>query len=688
MNVEDQRANAMPVDGQHHNDPPQGDKVLPQELEYVTDQMLRSDFVTDDVVQEQHITKVKELQPARVRRVAQEYTAEIRSTLPENQMQTEMEEKDIPAMSSKRPSIIDDAKEDASWSKVTGKKKKKQFKTGEAAEAAHPHFFALPDSFFIHDRVCGDADVVPPSSGYEGGLMIVDGEHRLSKKKLIKYLSDLKLKPIPDVAYDKQIKSLAKGGLMMTIPPHQAQKWVDVVTKWPIGFEIRCHPPASANRRIANSVIIFGVDENASLEEIRDGLRPVPCFVERFKRGQEPMNIVRVEYVNERIAQHVIDIGWVKFNDQVWLSAEAPRSRRNTRYCRTCKRCKLDCSRKNCSSLRCGRCGLKHKTSECKKPDAELTCLECKSSDHLMFKCPVMTKRMQDEAARKKASKKAKRLRQRQRRKERDQAAKKVIAEKESQKQLQQPAASVNSDKSFAQAVKQTTQAVTVSTAAPQVFQEVKVDNQAVNQFGFSADDMLRFACESYVAMLFPFLNPLMAEKTAKDMIGRMKAAMANGNIVSSAPVPPAPEVEMNIDHVAQTDTDPNPEPAVELEVVNAPPSPVRANDRDQEEIKQPSKSTKYKQLKLVASSTDKLATMDVDRTKDITTWSDKQILAAGLYKLSEFEDKGVRINNEWTVICGCGNMYEPRGRGEHMKKCSKSKYALVATMPKNKVRL
>ena len=123
--------------------------------------MLRSDFVTDDVVQEQHITKVKELQPARVRRVAQEYTAEIRSTLPENQMQTEMEEKDIPAMSSKRPSIIDDAKEDAGWSKVTGKKKKKQFKTGEAAEAAHPHFFALPDSFFIDDRVCGDADVVP-----------------------------------------------------------------------------------------------------------------------------------------------------------------------------------------------------------------------------------------------------------------------------------------------------------------------------------------------------------------------------------------------------------------------------------------------------------------------------------------------------------------------------------------------
>ena len=47
--------------------------------------------------------------------------------------------------------------------------------------------------------------------------MIVDGEHRISKKKLNKYLSDLKLKPIPDVAYDKQIKSLAKGGLMMTI---------------------------------------------------------------------------------------------------------------------------------------------------------------------------------------------------------------------------------------------------------------------------------------------------------------------------------------------------------------------------------------------------------------------------------------------------------------------------------------
>ena len=155
------------------------------------------------------------------------------------------------------------------------------------------------------------------------------------------------------------ITSLAKGGLLIKIESEHAKMWEATFQTLP--GKIRCHPPTSTTRKPKNSVVIFGVDKKASLTEVRDGLRPVPCFVERFKRGNDPMNIVRVEYPTEEIASQVISLGWVKFNDTVWLSAEAPKPRSETRFCRTCKRCKLDCTKKHCTNLRCGRCGKEHK---------------------------------------------------------------------------------------------------------------------------------------------------------------------------------------------------------------------------------------------------------------------------------------------------------------------------------------
>ena len=672
----------MPVDGQHHSDPPlDGDKVLPPDLLYVTDEMLRTGYVPNDVVQEQHIALVKELQPTRTVRVAQSFTQEIRSNLPENQMEAEMEEKYNMPEAPKRNTGGENKDED-DWTKVIGRRKKKRFKNGKSAEAEYPDLFKLPDEFFAQDRVSGDADVSPPTANYEGGLMIIDGEHRMSKKKLIKYLTDLKIKPIESMSYDEQIKSLAKGGLMVMVPPHKALLWEKQFMSMQVGFKIRYHPPASANRRQANSVIIFGVDLNASLEEVRDGLRPVPCYVERFKRGNEPMNIVRVEYATPELAQHVIDIGWVKFHDQVWLSAEAPRSRKKTKFCRTCKRCKLDCTKRNCSALRCGRCGHKHKTVECKKPDEELKCLECKAANHLVFKCPVITKRINEEEARKKASKKAKRIRQRQRRKERDQAAKEVLAGK--QKSQQQQESKVDPDKSFAQAVQETHSVGIQGESSTDMNEEVKHEAHTVNQFGFSADDMLRFACESYVAMLFPHLNASMAEKTAKDMVRRMKVAMDNGSASTmQMSAPKEPSTDMQVDQATSVAIDSAQKPVIELEVVNSEPKPVPVVVDGLEEVKQPTSKKQYKQMKLGANTSQQLTTMEVDRTSDISSWTEQQILSSGFHKLSVYEEHGVRIHNEWTVICGCGKLYEPRGRGEHGKKCPKYKYALVAAAPK-----
>ena len=59
-------ADSMPIDGQHHNDPPNGDKVLPVHLQHVTDTMVRPDYAPRNDREEQEIATVRDLQPARV----------------------------------------------------------------------------------------------------------------------------------------------------------------------------------------------------------------------------------------------------------------------------------------------------------------------------------------------------------------------------------------------------------------------------------------------------------------------------------------------------------------------------------------------------------------------------------------------------------------------------------------------
>ena len=668
-------ANAMPIDGQHHNDPPNGDKVLPTHLQHVTDTMLRPDYAPRNDKEEQEIAIVRDLQPARVVRVSQAITAQVRASLPENQMAVEMEEKDIPDGMSKRSvkAVVNAADEDKGWTKVTGKKTKKRYKSGAEAQANHPEVYTLPDSHFSEDNGEFEKEIKSPVPDYSAGLMVIDADRRLTKRQVVKHLQKQSIVPYDGLTWDTMITSLAKGGLLIKIEPEHAKKWEEIFQTLP--GKIRCHPPTSTTRKPKNSVVIFGVDKKASLVEVRDGLRPVPCFVERFKRGNEPMNIVRVEYPTEEIASQVISLGWVKFNDTVWLSAEAPKPRSKTRFCRTCKRCKLDCTKKHCTNLRCGRCGKEHKTADCKVAEAEIKCLECDSSDHLMFKCPVMVQRLKAEVARKKATKKAKNKRRRERKKQEALAAKGNGPEPEL---AQMNAAKVVPEKSYAQAVAPTSQPVMAVEVRSTQAEELKQAVVMPSLFGISEDEVIRMTVESYVEVVLAGFSPAIQQGIAKNLSGKIRAVLrgspqtefSSANMEMKHPEPPVSTEVVSAPTQNQTES-----PAIELAVVSEVQE-ENAITVCEKSMNKPFPKKKYLQTKLI-NKPDKEDGMSLDRTRDITSWTDEHLNGSGLLKLANLTTP---VSEGWTVVCGCGRLFNPKGRSGHMSKCPKAEYALVSS--------
>ena len=657
MSEESQSANNMPIDGQHHNDPPCGDKELPTNLQHVTDAMLRIDYVPDNIDQEQAIAAVKELQPARVVRVNQAHTAEVRASLPENQMGVEMEEKDIPDEKHKRANTVDIESENRGWSKITGKKEKKRYKSGQDAAADKPEMYTVSDQFFMKGSGSNAEEEKIRASDYSGGLMVVDADTRINKAEVIGKLIEFGVRPYEDLSWDTQITALAKGGLLIKIDPADAKKWVGFLSLLP--GNIRCHPPRSMTRKMKNSVILFGVDKSASLQELRDGLRPVPSFVERFKRGNVPMPIVRVEYPTEELAQEVISNGYAKFNDVVWLTAEAPEPRARTRFCRTCKKCKLDCTKKHCNDLRCGRCGLPHKTADCKKPDDKVSCLECKASDHLMFKCPVVLERIKAEIARKKEARRAKNKRQRMRRNARKKAEKADAGDAQPLNQ-----SIVVSGKTYAQAVAPSEGHTEVKVQETPICKSSNQPMQVPSLLGLPREMIIKMTVESFIEAVLPNTDPEVLKRASKSMYEKVSSVL-QGTIPV---VQTEAKIEMN-EAVAVND------PAIELNVIETTvPEPPVTPKSSKSKTKTPTK--KYKQTKLTGTP-DKTKAMDLDRTRDITTWTDEQINSSGFPKLT---DLTIPVSEGWTVICGCGRLFNPKGRSEHILKCPKAEYALVSS--------
>ena len=121
------------------------------------------------------------------------------------------------------------------------------------------------------------------------------------------------------------MKSLPKGGLVIRIRPEQAKSWEKLIMNMPSSQTLRCHPPSMRGHSNESSVVIFGVDPAVSEDILMDGLRPRPSYVHRFKRGDQLLSICKIEYKSKEVAQRVIDNGWVKFEDHIWLQAEAPK---------------------------------------------------------------------------------------------------------------------------------------------------------------------------------------------------------------------------------------------------------------------------------------------------------------------------------------------------------------------------
>ena len=95
-----------------------------------------------------------------------------------------------------------------------------------------------------------------------------------------------------------------------------------------------------------------------------------------------------------------------------------------------------------------------------------------------------------------------------------------------------------------------------------------------------------------------------------------------------------------------------------------------------EESMNKPFPKKKYLQTKLI-NKPDNEDAMSLDRTKDITTWTDEHINSSGFLKLTGLTTP---VSEGWTVICGCGRLFNPKGRSGHMSKCPKAEYALVSS--------
>ena len=636
MNVDDQSAVTTPIDGQHHNDPPvDGDKELPTNLQHITDQMLRTDYKPQSDQEYVEIQAVRQLQPSRVRMVMIEMTREVsaknaadelRSTMNESDEIELKECKEDLEVSNKRPLNEEQASVNTAKSVVTNTKKK--CKTGREAEAKDPELYTLDPSFFDSEEFLNKQDAnIEPAHAYASGRMIVDGEHKINKMRFIRYLIGQKLKPPENSSWDDMVKTLPKGGLVITIKPENAKKWETLVMNMPSKQKLRCHPPSGSGRNSESSVIVFGVDETVPDDVLIDGLRPRPVSVKRFKRGNTVLNVCKVEYKSKEVATRVITNGWVKYEDHVWLQAEAPKLRTATRYCRTCKKCKLDCNNRRCRNLRCGRCGDNHKTSDCSVEDEKVACLECKSTDHLMFKCPKMVERLAAETKRKKAVRTEKRRRQRQRR-----AAKK-------QKENQAAKADDQSDsgkQSYADVVK----TGSVNTPTPAVATPMQ-------GLGVTSSDLMDLVVQAFVMVCFPEHDEQTNAKIAEQTLCLL--SMRIGKKVEDEQM-----VVMQIDESGTT-------------------APLTENKSDTESHVpiESSMCIDIDESKAIIDDDVQSPTDEVQSPTLISAIESHQQLS-----INYFVNR--RMPGTAAVTCGCNNLFKPKGFGSHKKSCQKWTEAMV----------
>ena len=361
-----------------------------------------------------------------------------------------------------------------------------------------------------------------------------------------------------------------------------------------------------------------------------DGLRPRPIRVHRFTRGDTILNICKVEYKSSEVAKRVIANGWVKFEDHVWLQAETPKPRSASKYCRTCKKCKLDCRNRGCKNLRCGRCGEPHKTSDCKQDDDKVSCLHCKSTSHLMFKCPKMNERFAAEEKRKKEAKTAKRKRYRERKKAKLQQAK---ANKDAK-----------AAKSDAVEVKEQDKVTYASVVANRQSSSNQTTG-TVSALGISEDEFQLILVQTYIEMLFPNHDEGFKKEFAVRTLQNVRSATSAGNV-------------SNDEHVVEIDTtDTN--------------MPIDDNDgmEGKEMLAEPVDTGM--QLDALTMDTD---TKVVEEVQSPTLTN--AIKTRGKLLLTYF--KGKKIPAKSSIICGCSIVLKPKGFGGHKKKCKKWTTSIV----------
>ena len=118
---------------------------------------------------------------------------------------------------------MDIESENRGWSKITGKKEKKRYKSGQDAAADKPEMYTVTDQFFMKGSGSNEEEEKIRASDYSGGLMVVDADTRINKAEVIRKLIEFGVRPYEDLSWDTQNAALAKGGHLIRIDPADAK---------------------------------------------------------------------------------------------------------------------------------------------------------------------------------------------------------------------------------------------------------------------------------------------------------------------------------------------------------------------------------------------------------------------------------------------------------------------------------
>lgn len=257
----------------------------------------------------------------------------------------------------------------------------------------------------------------PLDSPYACGVMIVDDLRMKRSIDVVNYLRTHNDDEIfQDVELFQKVHRLPKGGFRIQINPEDSLKWERAIRRIPNdGQIVKVHPPKSSLDGQERSVIVFGVDTSMSMEEFTQELLPVPVSAERFYKNGDALTTCRVTFSSRQVIEEVLRRKYVLFGSHLRLNVAKPRKKPKSLYCRTCKKYKQECSKLNCSNLRCGYCGNPHRSRECdEESKQEKSCIECNSTDHWVFQCPKFQERNKERKEKKRARNRKKRQRNKQ----------------------------------------------------------------------------------------------------------------------------------------------------------------------------------------------------------------------------------------------------------------------------------